>query len=80
MLCFDFERQVHAGLRFNFGVYEDGVWTPITLPWLTVTLMDFACGETVRSARESNQQITRGTMQTLQSIAGRAPAGVKPAA
>ena len=46
LLRFDFERQAQAGLRFNFGVYEDGVWTPITLPWLTVTLMDFDCGKT----------------------------------
>ena len=31
----------------------------------------FCLRENVRSARESSQQITRGTMQTLQGIAGR---------
>ena len=30
LLRFDFQGQAEARLRFNFGVYEDGVWTPIT--------------------------------------------------
>jgi len=45
LLRFDFKGEAFARLRFNFGVYEDGVWTPITLPWMTVTLMDFDCGK-----------------------------------
>jgi len=62
LLRFDFKGRAQARLRFNFGVYEDGVWTPITLPWITVTLMDFDCGkragdcERVTSADHSNYQ------------------------
>jgi len=45
LLRFDFKGNAEAHLRFNFGVEEDGVWTPIKLPWMTVTLMDFDCGK-----------------------------------
>ena len=45
LLRFDFQRRAEARLRFNFGVYEDGVWTPIIMPFLTTTLMDFDCGK-----------------------------------
>jgi len=37
-----------------FGVYEDGVCTPISLPWLSVTLMDFDCG----SRRSECERVT----------------------
>ena len=51
-----------ARLKFVWGVYEDGDWTPISLPWLTITLMDFDCGsrrsecERVTSAEHSHYE------------------------
>ena len=48
--------------NFVWVVYEDGDWTPISLPWLTVTLMDFDCGsrrsecERVTSAEHSHYE------------------------
>jgi hypothetical protein len=44
LLRFDFNGESSAQLRFHFGHYDDDVWTDITMPWSTVTLMDFDCG------------------------------------
>jgi len=44
LLRFDFNGLSSALLRFHFGLYDDGLWTDITMPWSTVTLMDFDCG------------------------------------
>jgi len=54
LLRFDFWGSAHARLKFVWGVYEDGDWTPITLPWLTITLMDFDCG----SSRSECERVT----------------------
>ena len=63
LLRFDFHGRAHARLQFNWGLYEDGVWTPIALPWMAVTLMDFDCGsqrlkcEEVISADHSSYEV-----------------------
>jgi len=51
---FDFWRRAEARFEFSFEVYEDGVCTPISLPWLSVTLMDFDCG----SRRSECERVT----------------------
>ena len=51
LLRFDFKGDAVARLHFTFGVHEDGVWTPIKLPWMRVTLTDSDCG-TVAGACE----------------------------
>lgn len=46
LLRFNFLGTAHGRLKFLFGVDQDGDWTPIALPWLTITLMDFDCSNT----------------------------------
>ena len=44
LVRFDFNAESSAKLRFSFGRDSDGTWTPIEMPFLTVTLLDFDCG------------------------------------
>jgi hypothetical protein len=62
LLRFDFQGRGKGTLKFLTGVQENGVWTPISLPWMTITLMDFDCGsnrnkcERVSSADHSHYE------------------------
>ena len=40
LVRFDFNAESPAKLRFSFGRGLDGTWTPIEMPFLTVTLLD----------------------------------------
>mmetsp|Transcript_19268 Transcript_19268/g.51464 ORF Transcript_19268/g.51464 Transcript_19268/m.51464 type:complete len:768 (-) Transcript_19268:30-2333(-) len=54
ILRFDFNGRSSARLRFSFGLYEDGVWTDVAVPWMSITLMDFDCG----SKRDQCEQVS----------------------
>merc|ERR550537_408577 len=59
MLKFNFWGRSEARLKFLLGVYEDGAWTPVELPWLTITLMDFDCGTERNECEKVTSAITR---------------------
>ena len=44
LVRFDFNAESSAKLRFSFGRDSECTWTPIEMPFLTVTLLDFDCG------------------------------------
>jgi hypothetical protein len=52
LVRFDFNAKSGAKLKFSFGRDSDGLWTPIEMPFLTITLLDFDCGVVRKQCEE----------------------------